>query len=90
MSDYPPKHGVEYKTVWRLDGATGPGLPTFALLGPGGAAGRLDWGPESHAGSSWNRPGDEFGTGLLFTAPGCWDVRVSLGQLGADIYVTVA
>ena len=89
MSDYPPRQGAEDKTVWRLDGATVTRSPTFELLGPEGATGRLDWGPEIHAGSNWNRPGVEFGTGLMFTSPGCWDVRVSFGQLRADAFVIV-
>ncbi|HLZ95847.1 MAG TPA: hypothetical protein VKT20_11005 [Candidatus Dormibacteraeota bacterium] len=90
MAAYPPLHGVEDKTVWRLDGSSIAGTPAFSLLGPAGAIGRLDWGPEEHGGSTWNRPGVEFGTGLMFTTPGCWDVQVALGQLRGDVFVVVA
>lgn len=89
QGDYPPRHGVEDKTVWRLGGEPAAGEPEFLLVGPGGAPGRLDWGPEAHGGSTWNRPGAEFGTGLMLPAPGCWDVNVTFGNLHGDVYVVV-
>ena len=89
QSDYPPRHGVEDKTVWRLGGEPATGEPELLLVGPGGAQGRLDWGPEAHGGSTWNRPGAEFGTGLMFPASGCWDVNITLGKLHGDVYVVV-
>ena len=90
LQSYPPQAGVEDKTVWRLNGPGITGPPTFTLVGPAGARGRLNWGPEGHLGSSWNRPGDEYGTGLLFPVPGCWDVHVSVGQVTGDVYVVVS
>jgi hypothetical protein len=89
MAAYPPEAGIEDKTVWRLDGPSALGPPTFALVGPGGVPGQLNWGPQEHLGSSWNRPGREFGTGLQFPTAGCWDVHVTLGQLVGDLYVVV-
>ncbi len=89
MAAYPPTAGTEDKTVWRLDGIEAFGQPTFALVGQAGQHGQLTFGPEEHLGSSWNRPGHEFGTGLLFPAAGCWDVHVTLGRLVGDIYVVV-
>jgi hypothetical protein len=80
---------MEDKTVWRLDGAHTLGEPAFTLTGPETQTGRLTWGPEEHGGSSWNRPGHEFGTGLLFPTPGCWKVHVTLDQLSGDVYVVV-
>ncbi len=88
MAGYPPKAGVEDKTVWRLNGPS-VGSPTFSLMGPANESGHLNWGPEAHGGSSWNRPGVEFGTGLVFPTPGCWDVHVTLGRLTGDVYVIV-
>jgi hypothetical protein len=90
MAAYPPQAGIEDKTVWRLDGANAFGSPTFTLIGPAGQPGRLNWGPEEHLGSSWNRPGHEFGTGLLFPTGGCWDVHVTVGQLTGDVYIAVS
>ena len=89
MSAYPPQAGVEDKTVWRLDGSHAVGEPTFTLSGPTTQLGRLTWGPEEHGGSTWNRPGHEFGTGLLFPAAGCWNVHVTLDRLVGDVYVVV-
>ena len=89
MAAYPPVVGIEDKTVWRLDGAEAAASPTFGLIGPAGQLGTLNWGPDEHLGSSWDRPGREFGTGLLFPAAGCWDVHVALDRLTGDVYVVV-
>lgn len=88
MWSYPPKAGMEDKTVWRLGGPDPHGTPTFALLGPDGQVGSLT-GLQAHGGSTWDRPGVEYGSGLLFPAAGCWDVHVTLGQLHGDVYVVV-
>ena len=90
QAGYPPQAGVEDKTLWRLYGPHTTGVPTFALVGPGSQQGHLNWGPEEHGGSSWTRPGREFGTGLVFPASGCWDVHLTLGQLTGDVYVLVS
>ena len=90
MAGYPPASGVEDKTVWRVDAPGAVGSPVFLLIGPAGKAGRLSWGPDEHSGSSWDRPGREFGTGLVFTSSGCWDARVTLGKLTGDVYIEVA
>lgn len=89
MQAYPPQAGVVDKTVWRLDIANASGSPDFTLIGPAGQPGHLNSGPEEHGGSTWNRPGREFGTGLVFPEAGCWDVHVSLGNLSGDVYVVV-
>ncbi len=89
MAGYPPKAGVEDKTVWRLSGPNLSGAPTFVLVGPASQPGHLNWGPEEHSGSTWTRPGREFGTGLVFPAVGCWDIQVTLGQLTGHVYVVV-
>jgi hypothetical protein len=89
MAAYPPRAGIEDKTLWRLDGAHALGTPTFTLIGPTHQLGRLNWGPAAHVPSTWNRPGHEFGTGLLFPAAGCWKVHVTLDQLIGDVYIVV-
>ena len=90
MQSYPPQAGAEDKTIWRLDGPNTAYLPIFNLIGPANARGQLDWGPAYHLSSTWNRPGDEYGTGLLFPVPGCWDVHVSVGGVTGDVYVVVS
>jgi hypothetical protein len=89
MQSYPPQAGVEDKTIWRLDGPNTAYPPVFTMIGPANARGHLDWGPAYHMSSTWNRPGDEYGTGLLFPVAGCWDVHVSVGGVTGDVYVVV-
>jgi len=48
---------------------------------PDGSAGRLSFGPEPHTGSSFARPGDEWGTGFVLDAPGCWELEVQRGDV---------
>ncbi|MGI5212107.1 hypothetical protein [Plantactinospora sp. CA-290183] len=65
---------TEVKIVWRM---TGSGDFAIAATGPGGATAEPVWGPTAHGGSNWSRPGDEWGTGWTFPAPGCWTVRAT-------------
>jgi hypothetical protein len=60
------------KIVWRM---TGSGGLTIVADGPGGVTVRPVWGPEGHGGSTWTRPGDEWGTGWNFPTAACWTVR---------------
>jgi hypothetical protein len=89
MTAYPPKAGIEDKTLWRLGGAHALGTPSLTLTGPTDQLGHLNWGPVAHGASTWNRPGLEFGTGLLFPAAGCWKVHVTLDQLTGDLFIVV-
>ncbi|SEG69763.1 hypothetical protein SAMN04489712_109113 [Thermomonospora echinospora] len=74
----------EVKIVWRM---TGKGPLRMALTGPDGKARRLAWGPESHSGSTYERPGDEWGTGFRFTEPGCWHLRATRDDVAADVWL---
>ena len=79
--------GHEVKIVWRM---TGSGSPQFTVTGPSGEdPDVLQWGPEQHIDSTWNRPGDEWGTGFRFTDPGCWRVTVRRDQGAGSIWVRV-
>jgi hypothetical protein len=89
MGAYPPKAQIEDKVVWRLGSSNLNDSPSLAITGPAGQVGRLDWGPLEHGASNWARPGREFGTGLLFSAAGCWDIRVTLAPLTGHIFVVV-
>jgi hypothetical protein len=66
--------GVELKIVWRL---TGGGEPVFSASTADGATVGPVWGPEPHTGSTWNVPGDEYGTGWTFPTAGCWTIHVA-------------
>lgn len=79
--------GHEVKIVWRM---TGSGSPQFTATGPSGEdPDVLQWGPEVHLDSTWNRPGDEWGTGFRFTDAGCWRITVRRDDGAGSIWVRV-
>jgi hypothetical protein len=84
----PARVGDQEKIVWRM---TGTGLlTTLAVIGPDGRHHPLAWGPAQHmSGSTWSKPGDEWGAGYVFTAPGCWDLRAVRGHATADVWIRV-
>ncbi len=86
-SSIPPHVGDQIKVVWRL---TGSGTPTFSTDGPDSRKASLLFGPQSHEGSNWNEPGDEWGTGFEFPSPGCWQIAVARGSGSAKIWLAIA
>jgi hypothetical protein len=82
----PARVGDQGKIVWRM---TGTGFLTLEAIDPEGTHHRPVWGPDAHLSSDWNKPGDEWGAGYLFTAPGCWDLRATRGRATADVWLTV-
>jgi hypothetical protein len=83
---YPVPAGQVIKIAWRM---TGSGSPRFTAVGPSGTRIRPAWGPERHGGSTWRRPGQEWGTGFRFPDAGCWTVRVKRGPAVAVAGVLV-
>jgi hypothetical protein len=84
----PARVGDQEKIVWRMTG-TGWSL-TLEAIGPDGKHHPLAWGPAAHLpGSTWDKPGDEWGAGYVFTAPGCWDLRAIRGNATADVWLHV-
>ena len=79
--------GEEIKIAWRM---TGSGTLSMSATGPSGAVVRPAWGPEAHTGSNWGRPGDEWGTGWVFPAPGCWTIHAQRSSGSGDLVVRVA
>ena len=71
--------GESIKFVLRM---TGTGRLSANLTSPDGMTRPLDWGPETHASSNYDRPGDEWGMGFSFDAPGCW--ALNLNRDGGD------
>jgi hypothetical protein len=83
-----PLHVKEdVKIVWRI---TGSGPLHLATVGPDGRRHRLQWGPELHGGSNYNRPGDEWGAGYRFDRPGCWTLRATRGSSSASVWLKIA
>ncbi|MGP4026825.1 hypothetical protein [Actinomadura sp. 3N407] len=85
---YPPlRAGRELKIVWRVTGSE----PLRATTtGPDGRDRPVLWGPERHGGSSYHRPGDEWGVGYRLDEPGCWRLRLTRGTGSADAWLRVA
>lgn len=82
----PLAKGKEIKIVWRITGE-GP-LKVKATLADGTSA-KLAWGPEMHGGSSWHRPGEEWGTGFVFPKRGCWKVELTRTQGSGYVWLSV-
>jgi hypothetical protein len=61
---------------------TGSGDLSADVTAPDGSTRELDWGPEAHGGSNFDRPGDEWGLGFTFDAPGCW--AIDLHRAGGE------
>jgi hypothetical protein len=82
----PVRVGEDVKIVWRM---TGAGPLTLSATGPRGVAGTLQWGPEPHGGSNYDRPGEEWGAGYRFTTPGCWRLHAERTRGSADAWLMV-
>jgi len=89
LNHQPPIHaGDEVKIAWRM---TGTGELSVASTSPSAEPGVLTFGPEAHAGSSYERPGDEWGTGFMFGEPGCWQVHLErTSGVSGDVWFNVA
>lgn len=80
----PEPKGLQVKIIWRL---TGNGDLHLSATGPTGPTIRPDWGPQAHGGSSWERPGDEWGAGFTFPVAGCWDIHAARDDIAGDVYL---
>jgi hypothetical protein len=79
--------GQEIKIAWRM---TGAGDLTMDATGPDGKTTKPSWGPEAHGGSTYQRPGDEWGTGWVFPTEGCWTVNAARTTGKAHMTIRVA
>ena len=75
--------GQQVKIVWRM---TGAGAFTVAARDARGPA-RLADGPGRHGSSTWDRPGEEWGTVWVFPRPGCWHLRATRGTASGDVWL---
>jgi hypothetical protein len=86
--DNPVGVNEQVKIVWRI---TGAGELRLTSIAPDGRMYPLQWGPDAHPlGSTYRRPGQEWGAGYLFTQPGCWDLRAIRGNATADVWLNIA
>lgn len=79
--------GEDLKVVWRM---TGKGDLHVRLIDPDGHDKALAWGPEPHGGSTYHRPGDEWGTGFRLDRGGCWEIRFSRDASHARVWIDAA
>jgi hypothetical protein len=79
--------GDEIKIVWRM---TGTGDLAITATGPSGRSVPLRFGPEPHGGSTYERPGDEWGSGYLFDESGCWHLHLERLASAGDVWLEVA
>jgi hypothetical protein len=86
LSPLPIRTGDDVKIVWRM---TGSGSMRVRAVSPGGRVAPLAWGPDLHGGSTYHRPGEEWGVGYRFTVPGCWRLHAQRddGEANAWLYV---
>lgn len=82
----PFRVGDEIKIVWRM---TGSGELRLTATAPDGKRTPLAWGPEPHFGSTYDRPGDEWGAGYRFTRAGCWTLHAARDDTVADVWLMV-
>ena len=83
----PPHAGDELKIVWRM---TGKGPLHVTFTGPDGKRHPLVFGPERHlGGSTYHRPGDEWGTGFRFATKGCWHIHMARTNTAGDVWIDV-
>ena len=76
----------ENKIIWRM---TGTGAFSIEATGPEGRAVKPVW-TEPHGGSSFRRPGEEWGTGWKFPVGGCWTFKATRTGASGELTVRVA
>jgi hypothetical protein len=83
----PLRSREDVKIVWRI---TGTGGLYLNAIDPHGRRHKLQWGPDLHSGSNYQRPGQEWGAGYRFTEPGCWRLHARRGTASADVWLRIA
>jgi hypothetical protein len=87
MSPFPlAASNTTSKFVWRI---TGTGDLSVKIKRPDGSAGQLAWGPDNHENSTYNRRGDEWGTGIILNSPGCWEMTFDRSGVQSNVYFVV-
>ncbi|MEZ5231366.1 MAG: hypothetical protein R2749_01450 [Acidimicrobiales bacterium] len=68
---------------------TGSGALQTTATGPDGQPASPVSGPTPHAGSTYDRLGDEWDTTYRFDQPGCWHLQLTRDDTRADIWIDV-
>jgi hypothetical protein len=76
----------DLKIVWRM---TGSGPLRLAAYDASGNKVPLVWGPEEHGGSTYKRPGDEWGSGYRFDEPGYYRLTARRTVGRAEVWLRI-
>jgi len=76
---------VPEKIIWRISGSGA--LSLYAEHSDRTRVAPTEYGP--HTSSSWERPGDEFGSEFVLPHPGCWRFHLERSGGAGDIWVIV-
>ena len=80
-----PVVGKDVKIVYKLTSV----LPqVFYAVSPDGRRLAPDWF-QAHSGSTWQRPGFEWGAGFTFDVPGCWRIHAGAWPAQGDLWLVV-
>lgn len=77
FTSYPLRAGADSKIAWRM---TGSGELQVSAIGPDGQSVSPTLAPQAHGGSTWDRPGEEWGSFFTFPTPGCWTLLARRGD----------
>jgi hypothetical protein len=77
---------AEVKIVWRITGESGEFKAQ--AQSESGTIIQPVW-EQYHESSTWERPGEEWGTGFNFPEPGCWTITVTYGETVGTITLKV-
>jgi hypothetical protein len=79
--------GDRVKIVWR---ATGNGELTLNAVDPSGTSVAPTEGPIAHGQSSFDEPGEEWGSEFVFRTEGCWTLVVQRGYESINLQLPVS
>ena len=77
--------GKPTKILWRM---VGSGEATFTGIAPDGSQ-HPPTDVLRHPWSTWNRPGDEWGSIWRFTSPGCWQIHAERTNNAGDLWLLI-
>lgn len=81
----PVEARTDVKVVWRVTGTGGFNVRAYHPSGATAEADRV----QEHLGSTWQKPGDEWGSWFNFPVSGCWNLHVTHGQSSGDLWINV-
>jgi len=75
------------KIIWRM---TGVGALRLYAEAEDGTRIAPDWMQQHTGGSTFNKPGDEWGSGFTFPKAGCWRIHAMRDTTAGDVWLQVA